>query len=977
MAVRSPAYKIILLLLLVLPLTSHSQTFRFSQYTTHNGLPIDNVYAAAQDSDGFMWFGTDFGIARFDGVKFTVYDKKNGMANKAVTDIVYAGGDSLVFISYPFTIQAIHTNGRINTLATTAMSLQEITKHNQQYYFYQRRLTLFALLENGRSRLLKADSVLGVPETLINAIVDLEEKGVAFCTTTGLYVQTGSGISRFMPNRNVQSLIYSKQKGMISVVEGQLMESGAGFDFRELPFAFPKGFAVYHAARDADGAVWFRGLDKGVYRLLNNQMLEMSARLSLENRGINEFFQDGDGNFWICTDGSGLLLKKSSAFIQYETSDGLINNKILKLLKQNNVLFIGTSNGISVLENDRISSLQLPSNGQGLKYVFQLFAVNKNVVGVSVEKAFFTEKPGVPENPVKDLQISGHALRAFKSSFAWQESEDKLWMYQSPSLILLQKGRQDTTYFDVSKFGVRKIYSAMAFPNKNWFGTDAGIISFENNKINCIDSVGQERLGQVFDFVDDGKGRIWFATEIGLFVNEGGRLSAFSKGPTTGSNYCRDITVDDEGKIWAATWDGVFYTDGKTTKYLNTNNGLPSKTANCIEFDSARRELYVGTDNGLAILKHGSLIDTGGHRNIFIKCTIAGNDSAVLNNNSSLSSSKNSLGFYLSFPWYQGIGNISYDYKMDNGNWVNTESPSIAISKIASGAHEFHARAKLNGQPVNGATAYFSFTIEKPYYETWWFLLLFVLVFQLLIFLIINYFNKKAKARKLAVQSQQAEYASLKQQAFTLLMNPHFIFNALNSVQHYVNRQDRQSANKYLSNFATLIRRSFDASQRSFVSLDEELETIRLYLELEKMRFTDKFDYIINVSPKVADEDWMLPSMMLQPFLENAVLHGLMPLNEKGLINIEAAAVDNSLHVTLTDNGIGIEKSKAFRSDGNHKSKGMQLIKERLELLSKLSKEPLQLIISEANPGAPNPGTKIILVIPQEAYSVFQQQRKQ
>ncbi|HMD01030.1 MAG TPA: ATP-binding protein, partial [Ferruginibacter sp.] len=116
-------------------------------------------------------------------------------------------------------------------------------------------------------------------------------------------------------------------------------------------------------------------------------------------------------------------------------------------------------------------------------------------------------------------------------------------------------------------------------------------------------------------------------------------------------------------------------------------------------------------------------------------------------------------------------------------------------------------------------------------------------------------------------------------------------------------------------------------------------------------------------------------SMVLQPFLENAVLHGLMPLNGKGLLSIGIAAVNNSLHISIADNGIGIEKSKAYRSNREHKSKGMQLIKERLELLSKLSKEPVQLIISESYPSAENPGTRITLVIPQEVYEVFQQQK--
>ena len=115
--------------------------------------------------------------------------------------------------------------------------------------------------------------------------------------------------------------------------------------------------------------------------------------------------------------------------------------------------------------------------------------------------------------------------------------------------------------------------------------------------------------------------------------------------------------------------------------------------------------------------------------------------------------------------------------------------------------------------------------------------------------------------------------------------------------------------------------------------------------------------------------------MMLQPFLENAVLHGLMPLDEKGMLTIDVTAENNSLQVIIADNGIGIEKSKALRSGVKHKSKGMQLINERLELLSKLGKEPIALTITESDPGAENPGTKITLIIPQEVYEVFQQQR--
>jgi len=306
---------------------------------------------------------------------------------------------------------------------------------------------------------------------------------------------------------------------------------------------------------------------------------------------------------------------------------------------------------------------------------------------------------------------------------------------------------------------------------------------------------------------------------------------------------------------------------------------------------------------------------------------------------------------------------------------TSTVNPSINLTDVSSGKHHFYARAKINDKQVSNGITEFTFIINKHFYLQWWFWIPALLLLQFFVFRLLSHFTKKAKEKKLALQMQQADYASLKQQAFTSLMNPHFIFNALNSVQHYINKQDRQLANKYLSNFATLIRRSFEAAQKSFVTLEEELETMRLYLELEQMRFADKFEYSITISKETEEEDWMLPSMMLQPFLENAVLHGLMPLEGKGLLTIEVTAENNALQVVITDNGIGIEKSKALRSGTKHNSKGMLLINERLEILSKLGKEPITLKIAAVNMYATNPGTKITLTIPQEVYEVFQQQR--
>jgi LytS/YehU family sensor histidine kinase len=216
------------------------------------------------------------------------------------------------------------------------------------------------------------------------------------------------------------------------------------------------------------------------------------------------------------------------------------------------------------------------------------------------------------------------------------------------------------------------------------------------------------------------------------------------------------------------------------------------------------------------------------------------------------------------------------------------------------------------------------------------------------------------------------EQASLKQQAFTALLNPHFIFNALNSVQHFINQQDRQNANRYLSDFASLIRKNFDASQQTFLPLDAELENLRLYLQLEKMRFGDKINYSITSAEDLDTDNWMLPTMILQPFLENAILHGLMHGAQDGELHIHFKQNQRrELIITIADNGIGIAKSRQLKTGKAHASKGMQLIKERLQLLGKLTGHTITLIIEDQYPGAENPGTIVTICYPEEVYNNY------
>ena len=227
----------------------------------------------------------------------------------------------------------------------------------------------------------------------------------------------------------------------------------------------------------------------------------------------------------------------------------------------------------------------------------------------------------------------------------------------------------------------------------------------------------------------------------------------------------------------------------------------------------------------------------------------------------------------------------------------------------------------------------------------------------------------KRRKNKIALEYANLQTAALEQQSFTSLMNPHFIFNALNSIQHYINLQDRKNANRYLSDFASLIRKNFEAVQQYFMALDQEIENLKIYLRLEKMRFTEKLDFQIEFDEAIDIEHIMIPTMMLQPLLENAILHGIVPSSLPGNIIIKFSHSPNYIIIEISDNGIGIKNSQKIKQPSElHKSRGMELINKRIAALNHFSILPITISQSSILDSPSNPGNRTIISIPIDLY---------
>ena len=207
---------------------------------------------------------------------------------------------------------------------------------------------------------------------------------------------------------------------------------------------------------------------------------------------------------------------------------------------------------------------------------------------------------------------------------------------------------------------------------------------------------------------------------------------------------------------------------------------------------------------------------------------------------------------------------------------------------------------------------------------------------------------------------------SLEQKALQSTMNPHFLFNALGSIQNYLLQNKPSEAGLYLSQFARLIRQNIQGIHSAMISLEAEIDRLKNYLDLEKMRMSNKFDYQIMIDEQIDGDEVLIPTMVIQPFVENSILHGISPLEEGGMISLSLVMeTEKSIKITIIDNGIGIRQSQVFKSNSQgHLHMSMEMTKKRIDILGKKFKVDTYLKTSEAFPGSQNPGTKVEIVLP-------------
>ncbi len=413
------------------------------------------------------------------------------------------------------------------------------------------------------------------------------------------------------------------------------------------------------------------------------------------------------------------------------------------------------------------------------------------------------------------------------------------------------------------------------------------------------------------------------------------------------------------GKLYCKTFNGLFQFD-QYGNYINTIYTTQSGAGNrLIDFLFVKDSLWISHTRGI------QQIDYKNNQKEIVKpiLHITGlfvNDSLINLSKSNFNSDQRKFQFNLSVLTLRNRESIRYHFKLlgNDDDWsINKYSENqVTYNALAAGSYTFYAKVEKNG--VFSEVIIYPFTIDSPFYSKWWFISLLLLAFLTLVYLTYKW-RLSIQEKKL---NQQNELSASKLTAIQSQMNPHFIFNSLNSIQDLILKGDVEKSYTYITTFSNMVRKTLSYSQNDFIDFEKEIQLLELYLSLEKLRFKKDFEYTIIVD-NISDIE--IPPMIIQPFIENAIVHGLLhKAGEKKLtINFELKEI---LVCSIEDNGVGREKAKAIkeRQRSDHDSFSVKATRRRFDILSSLYPGQFGVVYEDLMDGDVAIGTKVKLSLP-------------
>lgn len=973
--------------------TLNAQQLVMSHFSTLDGLPSSTIYDLCQDKNGYIWVATEAGVSRFDGHTFRNFTLTDGLSDNEILVVKEDSKGRVWFLGFNGTL-SYWMNHRIYNASSDTL-LKRLHSNSAFIEMFEDSRNRLWFVSQSETWLLDQDQIRHTAVPGFSLIK--ESNGQIYILhpwKSHLYqLSTDSLIEvpvRYKPKNNGAYHFIAPNHVLFTSAEGIVNQIN---DRQYLLIPLPKKMS--HEIQNemlvgGDSIIWLTS-SSGLLGYSLSQPHRPPVQ-HLKNKTVNTLLEDAEGNLWIGTLDDGLYMIPVWAhdirFISPKPET--VNEPCYAVTGMGNRLFMGLKNGITYcVEPDQSYPVIVPLDTFKISKIIALRAAGGKLWIASNEKMIHYD----PETR------KGHLVYSKISNGKWSQTigtkflsagKNRLFVSRNYSIVevpfFCEHIRKNQTAMretgsssgclsrTVVSLHQSRMYSC--FEDKQgvlWIGARKGLYAIHKQRIQEYfnrDPLFTTRINCITELNDSTLILATFGHGI-IILKNGKLLQQLTTQNGLVSNICKKVFVRDT-TIYVSTPSGINlirFSDNKIVEIiqLNSNNFLPYNDVNDIYADS--QHLYIATSNGLIRMNHSTVDRVNARLPVLhIENVEAMGKSLPDSGLHELSFHQNNIRIRVSGIYFQLPKEVQYRYRLkENQPWQYTRSSEFDFPFLPSGEYQFMIQTGINGINWSDGVTY-PFVILPPFWQTLWFRGLVLALIIIMVYLIVRYRIKQIKRKQTDKLKLERQITALEQEALQAMMNPHFIFNVMNSIQHFINSNDKSSANMYLSNFARLIRMNLSNSYKKYITLEEEMDYLQLYLSFEQLRFGDKLQYRLNLDQEIDVSETMVAVMLIQPFIENAIWHGILPTGAQGTVVLDIQKTnEHKLLVSVTDDGIGIPSTylngspSEFLTSGH----GMDITLKRLALISKASGMEMYLNFSHMHPESTlRKGTRVEFMLP-------------
>jgi len=914
---------------------SAAQGLLIHNYNVKNGLANATVYAAVQDKEGFIWFATPTGVSKFDGKRFRNYSKKDGLTDNDIVKL-YADSRGRVWFT---TLNGIPSYIYKQTIHTSYNDSSLLMDPEGQYiqYMYEDRAHIIWFMNTD-------NHVYRYSNKEMN-----DKKKYDFF----YFLRNDSIFKPLQSYFNVNTLkdLYNKDQKILPVSPYPMDDADFKARIYKTPVLIVKNTLYTYRVKDAicffNGADWgiddeisnicldndnlWIGTPRALYYLKNYFKGEHKITKLLNNHYITSLLKDRDGNIWITTFGDGVynIPYKDFYFNYLDNTNGLYSHSIFSICKdpKSGTLLVGQNGGMlnTIDSNQVVRQFNLDSTS-GRNSILSILPYKDNEVLIGADNGLFVfntlrQKATLlkPIKTLKDVDVGPNGKIRIVSKD--RVITDAYTIKAENALITSIASINDTAYY---------------------VGTNTGLLYGTDSMRRLITPGTDVALHQSVKDLKWINGDLWIGTsDQGIYVVKDNQvIKHLSTADTLVSDICQQLYYDGVGRLYVATNKGVSVIDVKTKKLIRnitSNDGLMSDDTRGVYYQEGI--LYIATSNGLSYFQDSNMpVDT--IPPVIYLSNIKYGDSTFRADKEffvHLYQRKASLEVEFGAIAYDLPELVEYQYNFSSdtsSGWITTMTNIVPFPNLQPDTYKLQIRARKYKSDWSKPIA-ITVIILPRWYQEWWARGILILLSVALIFFVLRYIVRRIKMAEKRKTEYNRRIAELEAKALTNQMNPHFIFNSLNSVQHLIMEKEEKQALNFLADFATLMRQMLNNSRKSYISLEEEIAFLTRYIELEKIRFADVFSYQFILDDELKDYTIYIPPMIIQPIVENAIKHGLAPKNGQGRLEIRLTLKNDMLYCSVDDDGIGWERANNIKSSRliKHESTALSVIRERLQII--------------------------------------------